>query len=71
MEETLMADNFDSGDHRQSYETFVKLTNLTVIALIMVVVGMTIGLIGGSLSLGVLVIVFGVLGTAAYGLLSE
>ena len=66
-----MADDFDSSDHRQSYDTFVKITNLTLIALILVVVGMTIALIGGSLSLGALIIVFGVLGTAAYGMLSE
>jgi len=66
-----MAENLESGEHQRSYESFVRMTNLVVIALVLVVIGMTVGLIGGSLSLGVLIIVFGVLGTAAYGLLSE
>ena len=66
-----MAEEFDETAHRDTYRGFIKLTNTVLMSLILIVVGMTIGLIGHSLSLGVIFILLGIVGPAIWALITE
>lgn len=66
-----MADQFDDTDHRETYRGFIKLTNTILMSLILIVVGMTIGLVGHSMSLGVVVILLGIVGPGIWALITE
>ena len=66
-----MADDLDGTAHRETYNGFVKLTNAILVALILIVIGMAIGLIGNSLSLGIVFIILGIVGPTIWALVSE
>lgn len=66
-----MAEHFDTSAHKETYSAFLKLTQYTLLAVIIVLVGLAFALIGGMKFFGLAGMVFGLIVCTGYFALKQ